>query len=247
MKQKLLLIGGSTAVGKSKFALELSNYLNMEIISADSVQVYKDLNLGTSKPTEEEKKQCKHHLVDIKNANEKFNAFDFVTMATSAIEKIAEQKKLPVIVGGTGLYMEALLYSYSFKKEKETKNSKYDFKLYVLNQDRQKLYEKINTRTNQMIENGLIEEVKQLKQKGIDKSCQSMQAIGYREIYSYLNGEITLQEALEKMKQATRNYAKRQITWFKHMDATWVDVDTDWNNAVDIILDYFSEYKKTLS
>ncbi len=244
MKQRLLLIGGSTAVGKSKFAQELSKYLKMEIISADSVQVYKDLNLGTSKPTPEEKAICNTHLVDIKNYDEKFNAFDFVISATKAIEDISRSGKLPVIVGGTGLYMEALLFSYSFNKQKENNESKYDFKLYVLNQDREKLYSKINLRVDQMIENGLIDEVKALKEKGLEKTFQSMQAIGYKEIFAYLDGELTLNEALDKMKQATRNYAKRQITWFKHMPATWIDVDTQWQESIEKIVDEFSEYKK---
>ncbi len=245
MKQKLLLIGGSTAVGKSKFALNLSKHLNMEIISADSVQVYKDLNLGTSKPTIEEKNACKIHLVDIKNPNEKFNAFDFVTLATKAIQEIREKGKLPVVVGGTGLYIEALLFAYSFEKQKEKqKQSKYDFRLYVLNQEREKLYQTINNRVDKMIENGLIYEVKLLKQSGLEKTCQSMQAIGYKQIYDYLDGEIALEKALQKMKQATRNYAKRQITWFKHMPATWVDVDTQLDWALANILNEFSEYKK---
>lgn len=245
MKQKILLIGGSTAVGKSKFALNLSKFLNMEIISADSIQVYKELNIGTSKPTEEEKILCKHHLIDIIEPTKKFNAFDFVTYATKAIDEISKQNKLPVIVGGTGLYMESLLYSYTFGNLKQDKQSIYDFKLYVLNQDREILYQKINDRVDLMLKNGLVDEVKKLKEMGVDKTCQAMQAIGYKEILSYLDGETSFEDAVLKIKQATRNYAKRQITWFKHMDAKWVDVEKDLNNIEQEIIEQYKEYKKS--
>ena len=163
MKQKLLIIGGSTAVGKSKFALELSNFLNIKIISADSIQVYKNLNIGTSKPTEEEKKMCEHYLIDVVDINENFNAFDFVNLARDYISEISKKGYLPVVVGGTGLYIESLLYSYSFKKEKENNESIYDYKLYILNQDREKLYDKINKRVDLMLYNGLLNEVEKLK------------------------------------------------------------------------------------
>jgi len=244
MKQKLLLIGGSTAVGKSKFALELSKKLKIEIISADSVQVYKELNIGTSKPTQEEEKICPHHLINIIDANQTFNAFDFVTYARTTIDEISSRKNLPVIVGGTGLYMEALLFAYNFKKEKQTQSSVYDYKLYVLNEDRQKLYEKINNRVDEMIKNGLVEEVKQLQERGIDKTSQCMQAIGYKEILSYLNGETDLQTAIEKIKQGTRNYAKRQITWFKHMDGKWFDIHTEWNETINEIIGNYKKFAK---
>lgn len=244
MKQKLLLIGGSTAIGKSKFALELSEKLKMEIISADSVQVYKELNIGTSKPSKEEKALCPHHLIDIVDINHKFNAFDFVTYAKKCIDEIEARGNLPVIVGGTGLYIEALLFAYSFKKQKENKNSVYDYKLYLLNKDRERLYNAINARVDLMIKNGLIEEVKMLQDKGLCKDNQCYQAIGYKEILSYLNNETDLNTAIEKIKQSTRNYAKRQITWFKHMDGIWFDVDTEWEQTKNQIFEEYSEYKK---
>ena len=243
MKQKLLLIGGPTAVGKSDFALKLSDKLKMEIISADSVQVYRELNIGTSKPTQEEKNKCIHHLINEVGFKEKFNAFDFVNLSRKYIEEIAAKGNLPVIVGGTGLYMESLLYSYSFKKEKENNESVYDYNLYILNQDRQKLYDKINLRVDIMLKNGLLEEVKHLKEIGaVNNQC--LQAIGYKELIEYLDGKIAFDDAVEKIKQGTRNYAKRQITWFKHMKGKWVDVETEWETAQNEIVKSYPEYKK---
>ena len=244
MKQKLLLIGGPTAVGKSEFALKLSKKLKMEIISADSVQVYKELNVGTSKPSQEEKELCVHHLIDEVSFKEKFNAFDFVNLSKKYIEEIANRGNLPVIVGGTGLYMESLLFAYSFKKEKENNESVYDYKLYILNQDRQKLYDKINKRVDIMLENGLLDEVKRLMDMGVSTDNQCFQAIGYKELVEYLNGNISYEEAVEKIKQGTRNYAKRQLTWFRHMNGTWIDVDENLDEEIDNIVNIYYNYKK---
>ena len=244
MKQKLLLIGGPTAVGKSEFALNLSKKLKMEIISADSVQVYKELNVGTSKPSQEEKELCVHHLIDEVSFKEKFNAFDFVNLSKKYIEEIANRGNLPVIVGGTGLYMESLLFAYSFKKEKENNESVYDYKLYILNQDRQKLYDKINKRVDIMLENGLLDEVKKLMDMGVSADNQCFQAIGYKELVEYLNGNISYEEAVEKIKQGTRNYAKRQLTWFRHMNGTWIDVDENLEKVIDNIVNIYYNYKK---
>lgn len=244
MKQKILLIGGPTAVGKSDFALKLSQKLKMEIISADSVQVYKELNMGTSKPSQKEKEMCPHHLIDEVGYKDKFNAFDFVNLAKKYIEEIASRGNLPVIVGGTGLYMESLLFAYSFKKEKENNESVYNYNLYILNQDRQKLYNKINLRVDKMLKNGLLDEVKSLIQMGVNENSQCLQAIGYKELVAYLNNQISYEEAVEKIKQGTRNYAKRQITWFKHMDGTWVDVDENLDKVIDNIVKIYYNYKR---
>lgn len=245
MKQ-ILLIGGATAVGKSDFALKLSQKINMEIISADSVQVYKQLNLATSKPTKEETKICPHHLIDIADINEKYNAYNFVCDAKQKIDEISKKGKLPVIVGGTGLYMECLLYDYSFDKlSKDKKQCLYNYRLIVLNQNREALYNKINLRVDKMIENGLVDEVKNLIKSGITAENQCMQAIGYKEIFNYINGEISLNDAILKFKQRTRNYAKRQITWFKHMEkAEWVDVDTQLNQKLEEIVNFYKFYSK---
>lgn len=244
-KTKLLIIGGCTASGKSKLALELSKLINMEIISADSIQVYKQLEKGTSKPTIEEQKMCKHHLIDVVEPDENFNAFNFVTLAKQAIQEIYQNNKLPVIVGGTGLYIESLIYNYSFENKNENLNqSEYDFKLYVLHCERNKLYQLINERVDKMIESGLVEEVKDLKNKGYE-NCQCMQAIGYKELIFYINGQTTLNDAIELIKKRTRNYAKRQITWFKHMkNAIWVDTEKDLEKIKAEILKEFSEFKK---
>ena len=244
MKQKLLLIGGPTAVGKSDFALKLSKKLKMEIISADSVQVYKELNIGTSKPSEEEKNKCIHHLINEVSFKDKFNAFDFVNLSRKYIDEISSRGNLPVIVGGTGLYMESLLFAYSFKKEKENNESVYDYKLYVLDQDRQKLYDKINRRVDLMLEKGLLNEVKHLVEMGLNENSQSIQAIGYKELLEFLKGNISYEEAVEKIKQGTRNYAKRQLTWFRHMNGKWIDVDKDLDSALEEIIGHYSDYKK---
>lgn len=240
----LLLIAGSTAVGKSKFALELSQKLNMEIISADSAQVYRALNVGTSKPSAEDRKLCTHHLVDIKGQDETFNAFDFVTLAKAAIDEILERGNLPVVVGGTGLYMESLLFDFDFEKNRNTKSA-YNFSLYVLNQPREILYQNINSRVDQMIANGLVEEVSVLKKDGLTLENQCMHAIGYKQILAHLNGEMSLHDSIEKVKQSTRNYAKRQLTWFRHMsDAIWVNVPDEWDKTQADILEKYREYKK---
>ena len=244
MKQKILLIGGPTAVGKSEFAIKLSQRLKMEIISADSVQVYKELNVGTSKPSIEEKTACVHHLIDEVGYKERFNAFDFVSLSRKYIDEIAKRGNLPVIVGGTGLYMESLLFAYSFKKEKENNESVYDYNLYILNQDRQKLYDKINKRVDVMLENGLLDEVKNLAEKGLNENDQCLQAIGYKELLSYINGNVSYEEAVEKIKQGTRNYAKRQLTWFRHMNGKWIDVDENLDDVMEEIVDLYKEYKK---
>ena len=243
MKQKILLIGGATAVGKSAFALDLSKHLNMEIISADSVQVYKDLYIGTSKPTKSEQEQCKHHLVDIIDFSDNFNAYNFVQLAKEKIDEITKRKKLPVIVGGTGLYIENRLYDFDFDKKTRSEESRYDYLLYVLNQDRNILYQKINSRVDCMIANGLVDEIKSLKDMGFNETLQSAQAIGYKQILQFLNGKIELKEAIEQTKKATRNYAKRQITWFKHMNPTWVDVDKNLDEAKKEIIEKYKDYK----
>ncbi len=246
MLEKILIIGGSTAVGKSEFALTLSKKLKMEIISADSIQVYKGLKVGTSKPSEDEKKICPHHLIDIVPTNSTFNAYNFMFLSKQLITQILSRGNLPVIVGGTGLYIESLLYDYNFKKKERSNQAVYDYTLLILNQNREKLYKKINKRVDKMIQNGLVEEVKMLKESGLIENNQCSTAIGYKEILAYLNDEYSLECAIEKVKQNTRNYAKRQITWFKHMDGIWVDVDNqlEIENAINLICANYKNYLK---
>lgn len=241
-KQKLLVISGCTAVGKSDFALELSKFLNMEIISADSIQVYKGVEIATSKPTRAEQKICKHHLINIISPFETFNAYDFVNLAKQAITDIAKQNKLPVIVGGTGLYIDSLLYGFDFETDK--KSTSYDYKYILLNNDREEIYRRINLRVDKMISNGLINEVKALRNIGVTQDCQCMQAIGYKEIWAYLEGEIGLDEAISLIKKNTRNYAKRQLTWFRHERNLEEWQVKDKKKLIDYLVNYYKEYKK---
>lgn len=240
--QKILVISGCTAVGKSDFALNLSKILNMEIISADSVQVYKGIEIATSKPTKEEMAQCKHHLVNFISPFETFNAYDFVENATKAIDEIAEKGKLPVIVGGTGLYIDSLLKGFDFQGSKQP--PQYDYKYIFLNDDRANIYSKINKRVDKMMQAGLVLEVKALRKIGVNKDCQCMQAIGYKEIWEYLDGETTLETAVELMKKNTRNYAKRQVTWFKNngLAEEWFIADKD--KLINYLVQNFQEYQK---
>ena len=240
--QDLLIIGGCTAVGKSAFALELSEKLNMEIISADSVQVYKGLEIATSKPTKEEMKKCFHHLVGIVSVFDTFNAYDFVVKAKEAIDKIAKKGKLPCIVGGTGLYIDSLIFGYDFSSSK--KESNYDYEYIFYNDDREKIYRRINIRVDNMIKSGLVDEVKSLRSLGVTLDNQCMQAIGYKEMWQYLEGEITLAEAINLMKKNTRNYAKRQTTWFKNNGSTmWMASQKE--GLTNHILKRFDKYKKS--
>ena len=239
--QKILVIEGCTAVGKSAFALELSKFLKMEIISADSIQVYKGINIATSKPTKKELEICPHHLVDIVSPFETFNAYNFVTLAKNAIINIAQKGKLPVIVGGTGLYIDSLLYGFDFKTDNKTTN--YDSNLILLNDDRQVIYNKINIRVDKMISEGLVSEVKALRKIGVNEKCQCMQAIGYKEIYDYLDGKYKLDEAIKLIKKNTRNYAKRQLTWFRHNGAKEWQVK-DKEKLIKYLVETCSEYKK---
>ena len=151
--QKLLVIGGCTAVGKSNFALKLSEYLNMEIISADSIQVYKGLEIATSKPTLQEQQKCKHHLIDIVSPFDNFNAYNFVEEAKKSIQLISNKVKLPVIVGGTGLYIDSLIYGFDFETSKKISN--YDVYYIYLTDERENIYRKINIRVDKMIEKPL--------------------------------------------------------------------------------------------
>lgn len=240
--QKLLVIGGCTAVGKSNFALKLSEYLNMEIISADSIQVYKGLEIATSKPTLQEQQKCKHHLIDIVSPFDNFNAYNFVEEAKKSIQLISNKGKLPVIVGGTGLYIDSLIYGFDFETAKHKSN--YDFYYVYLTDERENIYRKINIRVDKMIEKGLMNEVKALRKIGVTENCQCMQAIGYKEIWNYLDGEYSLEQAIDLIKKNTRNYAKRQNTWFSHnKDCLQWNVK-DEEKLIDYLIKMYPEYKK---
>ena len=244
MMKKLLVICGTTAVGKSDFALELSKSIRMEIVSADSMQIYKSLDAGTSKPTSAELKMCPHHMVDIVTPFENYNVYQFTNDAINVINGIWERGNLPVIVGGTGLYIESLLKNYTFRDGDKQKLPDCDIKLLCLTRDRQKLYTRINERVDEMLQKGLVDEVKKLREIGVNSERQCMQAIGYKEIWEYLEGNIDLEQAIYDIKINSRHYAKRQITWFGHMDCQYVDVDKDREKTKFDLINYYSEYKK---
>lgn len=277
MKNKILILAGPTGIGKTNLSIKLAKKLNGEIISADSMQIYKHMNIGSAKITKEQMNGIKHHLIDICDPNESFNVSLYIDLAKQAIDKIISKNKLPIVVGGTGLYIRSLIYdqkhcttaedtkyrnylyeearkkgnlyihellkkvdieSYKnihfnnlkrviralevyhitgkpFSSFKHDKKPIFDFKYYILNLKREDLYKNINKRVDIMIQNGLIDEVIHLKNLGYSREMQSMQGIGYKEVFDYLDGILSKDEMIEKIKQGSRNYAKRQITWFK--------------------------------
>ncbi|MBQ7340117.1 MAG: tRNA (adenosine(37)-N6)-dimethylallyltransferase MiaA [Clostridia bacterium] len=297
---KLLIICGPTASGKTDLAIECAKLLNTEIISADSLYIYKDLNIGTAKPTLEERRGVVHHLIDVVESDENFTVSQFKSIAEPIIYKLQEQNKIPIICGGTGFYINSLLFDLSYGKgegnlevrekynnlakeygnqyvfdilsqvDKETADKlhpndlkrviraleiygsgvkkseikddfkpKHDYKAFSINYPREKLYRRINMRVDIMLENGLIDEVKGLIDKGITLENQCLQGIGYKEIYSFLCGEISLEDAKELIKLNTRHYAKRQITFFKKLENHYeLSPDNAKNLAKEIVKHY---------
>ena len=297
-KDKIIVICGPTASGKTSLGINLANKINGEIISADSMQIYKDFSIGSSKPTEEERKQAPHHLVDFVDADKRYSVADYKEDCQKVIEDILSRGKVPIIVGGTGLYIDSIIYNikylqistdYTYRKqleaipledlykrameidpramEKISSNDRkrisrvleiyhltghnkteleaesigdeiYDFRTFVLNWPREQLYERVNTRVDKMIEQGLVDEVKGVLKKYKDFPT-SMQALGYKEIRLYLDGIITLDEAIELIKKESRHYAKRQLTWFrKYEGAIWLEGGNDDVNSKIIIENY---------
>ena len=294
-KPKIVVICGPTASGKTALGIQVAQQANGEIISSDSMQIYKDMDIGTAKPTEEERAQAVHHLVDFVSPDQRYSVADFKKDATEKIEDILSRGKLPIIVGGTGLYVNSLIHNIEYKEEitdieyrnelekveletlykqaqeidpeaaakvsqndrkritrileiyhttgktktqmeaESRKEVKYDYKIFVLTPERDKLYERINLRVDLMMQAGLVDEVKQLLQK-YNEFPTAMQGLGYKEVKEYLDGDITEEEMVEKIKQESRHYAKRQLTWFRqYKDATWLDTFDE--NNVNIILD----------
>ena len=310
MKRPLIILTGPTAVGKTKASIGLAKALNGEIISADSMQVYKYMDIGSAKIQPEEMDGIPHYLIDELEPDEEFHVVRFQQMAKQAMEKIYAKNKIPIVVGGTGFYIQALLYDIDFtdsnedvhyRNELETiaakegaealhallrnvdpesadaihannvkrviralefykqtgerisehneqerqKESPYDFCYFVLNDQRARLYERINLRIDQMLEAGLIEEVQSLKDKGYTKDMVSMQGLGYKEILDYLNGISTLEEAIYILKRDTRHFAKRQLTWFRReRDVVWIDKDRyeyDDETILEVMLQHIRE------
>ncbi|MBA4536282.1 tRNA (adenosine(37)-N6)-dimethylallyltransferase MiaA [Bacillus aquiflavi] len=287
-KEKLLVIIGPTAVGKTNLSIDLAKQFNAEIISGDSMQIYQGMDIGTAKISKEEMEGIPHHLIDIKKPSESFSVADFQQLVKNKIEDISERGKLPMIVGGTGLYIQSVIYNYQFsnapsdlefRKQMEKKveqkgkdwlheqlqkvdpesanrihpnnirrviraleilhctdktmtnfqkNESYELiyntALIGLTMEREQLYDRINKRVDIMIQQGLVDEVKALYDQGL-RGCQSVQAIGYKELYDYFDKKISLEEAIEQLKQNSRRYAKRQFTWFRNkMNVKWFNV-----------------------
>lgn len=283
-----MVIIGPTAVGKTRLSIELAKRYNGEIISGDSMQIYKGMDIGTAKITQQEMDGIPHHLIDIRDPEQDFSVAEFQQLVREKITEITSRHKLPIIVGGTGLYIQSAIYDYQFsaapqdpdfrcnleqraekegnevlhdelakidqqsaneihpnnvrrviraleiyhctgqtREETQANQSPellYEIALIGLTMDREQLYSRINQRVDIMIEDGLISEVERLFNSGL-RDSQSIQAIGYKEIYEYLNDRVTLPEAIEKLKQNSRRYAKRQLTWFRNkMGVEWFDI-----------------------
>lgn len=223
-REKLVVILGATSTGKSSLALEIAQQFDTEIISADSMAVYKNFNVGTAKPSPAELERVPHHLIDILDAEEKFSVGEFVRRAQPIITELNSRKKIPIVAGGTGLYIQALLEGYELtagkslvSHYKQTGELIYDALVFGLTAPRSELYARINRRTQQMFANGLVEEVRHLLASGISSTAQAMLGIGYKETVEYLHGGATLNETISKVSQATRNFAKRQLTWYRRM------------------------------
>ena len=309
-KQKLVVITGPTAVGKTKLSIELAKRIGGEIISADSMQVYKYMNIGTDKISADKMEGVPHHLIDFLDPHEDFNVFIFQKLVKEAIEGITKRGKVPIIVGGTGFYIQAVLYDIDFTEtdedetyrhelekraleegvhvlheelravdpesadaihennskrviraleyykktgrkisehntEQHQRTSPYDFKYFVLTDDREVLYSRIEKRVDQMIDEGLEAEVKELLAMDIPKEATSMQGLGYREMIGYLEGEYDLDRAVYLIKRNTRHFAKRQLTWFKReRDVLWIDKRGFNRNDEEILKEMIRIYEQ---
>ncbi|MDS0524525.1 tRNA (adenosine(37)-N6)-dimethylallyltransferase MiaA [Clostridium sp. SHJSY1] len=291
MKKKVLILAGPTGVGKTELSIEIAKNLDGEIISADSMQIYKYMDIGSAKISKEEMNGIPHHMIDVVNPSESFSVSEYKDKGSSILEQILNKKKLPMIVGGTGLYINSLTCNMNFSetdkddqyrrhlenmaKDKGNEyihemlkeidpisykeihynnlkrviralevykltgkafssynsgedfyNSNYDVKLYVLTMNRENLYERINRRVDIMIQKGLLNECIMLKERGHTSSMQSMQGIGYKEMLFHLEGKVSFEEAVNMIKQGSRNYAKRQLTWFRR-DPRAIFLDKD--------------------
>lgn len=291
MKQPLIILTGPTAVGKTALSIQLAKTIGGEIISADSMQVYRGMDIGTAKITSQEMEGVPHHLIDILEPSQEFNVYQFRELALEAMKGIYERGHIPIIAGGTGFYIQSVLYDISFTESEvsteyrdslyqiaeqqgakalhsmlrqvdpvsadgihannikrvaraleyfhqtgelmsqhnatqKEKESPYRFAYFVLNDDRDALYQRINLRVEQMLEKGLLEEVSQLRSQGYTKDMVSMKAIGYKEILDYLDGLTTYEEAVDILKRDTRHFAKRQLTWFaREKDTIFIQID----------------------
>ena len=240
---KIIVIVGPTGVGKTKLSIALAKEFNGEIINGDSMQIYKGLDIGTAKIKETEKAGIPHHLFDIKDVNEHYSVFDYQQDGRTKIDEIKAQNKVPIIVGGTGLYIKALLYDYRFGVNNTLgDNLLYDCIFIGLTMPRDELYQIINNRVDKMIADGLIDEVASLYKQNI-RSKAIKTGIGYKELYQYFDNIITLEEAINLIKKHSRNYAKRQYTWFNNkMKIKWFNVDlNNFDKTVKEIINYIKK------
>lgn len=224
-------IVGPTGVGKTKFSIMLAKRLNAEIINCDSQQVYKELSIGVAKIKEEEKEGIVHHLIDNVSVLDNYSVYEYQVDARKVLDSLLSMNKNVIIVGGTGLYLKALLYDYTFDGGLNKNKKLYNFKIIGLTRDRSHLYDIINDRVDLMIDLGLEDEVRGLYDSGINSKVVNT-AIGYKEFYSYFKGEITKDEAISLIKKRSRNYAKRQYTFFNNQFS-----DIDWYNVDKVVLD----------
>ncbi len=309
-KKPMVILTGPTAVGKTALSIELAKRINGAVISADSMQVYKHMDIGSAKIMPEEMQGIKHYLIDEFEPDEEFHVVRFVERAKQCLEEIYADGKVPIIAGGTGFYIQALLYDIDFTEqegdpayrasleqlavkkgadylhgmlravdpasadaihannikrviralefyhlsgsrisehnEKERqKTSPYNFAYFVLTDERAHLYERIDRRVDLMVEQGLVDEVRHLKDMGYHKEMVSMQGLGYKEILSYLDGEMTLEEAIYIIKRETRHFAKRQLTWFRReRDVIWFDKAAYHYNEEQILADMLQVLNK---
>lgn len=311
MKKPLVILTGPTAVGKTKASISLAKAINGEIISADSMQVYKYMDIGSAKIRPEEMDGVPHHLVDVLMPDDEFHIVKFQHMAKAAMDEIYAKGKIPIVVGGTGFYIQAITRDIDFtqaeqedayrkeleqlaeekgaehlhnmlkevdpkaaeeihmnnmkrviraleyfhqngtpisqhNEEQRAQTTPYNLAYFVLNAPRDLLYKRIEKRIDEMIEEGLIEEVTRLKEMGYERGMVSMQGLGYKEILTYLDEEYTLEEAIYVLKRDTRHFAKRQLTWFRReQDVTWVnkdEFDYDDERALNFMLDICKQH-----
>lgn len=309
-KRPLVILTGPTAVGKTALSIELAKTIGGEIISADSMQVYRRMDIGSAKITPEEMAGVPHHLIDVLEPDREFNVVVFQELAKRALAEIYSRGHIPIVAGGTGFYIQALLYDIDFTEndedtalrrsleeqakregtealyerlravdpescesihahnvkrviraiefyektgkkisvhnmEQRQNNSPYNFAYFVLNDDRERIYERINERVDLMMAQGLMEEVRALRESGCRKDMVSMQGLGYKELLSYLEGEISLEEAVYLIKRDTRHFAKRQLTWFRReKEVTWIEknvFDQDSQKIVKFMQDFLRE------
>lgn len=301
-KPIVVVICGPTASGKTALSIDLANKINGEIVSADSMQIYKDMDIGTAKPTTKEMNGIKHYLIDCVSPSIRYSVADFKRDATEAIEEILKKGKIPIVVGGTGLYIDSLIYGIDYNEmkvdldyrnyleeqaekkglnylydlaksidekamqkispndkkricrvleiykstgktktqleiESRQKEVNYDFKVFAIDMDRSILYDRINKRVDIMINNGLIEEVKDLINK-YNEIPTAMQGLGYKEVVEYFDGKYSKEDMIEKIKMESRRYAKRQLTWFRrNKNIFWLNASNEINKNTDIILE----------